>query len=149
MRHDLVQHMVNSIQRLGFSAQPSLDHRKLAVELAEVIIKWELCGIKEENWPADGVPCNISKTKKFFKNQGVETGLRRSVSDDRSDRAEPHRKKLAVASSGGPIPVPVKSTDPAVPEHIDKRHTDTVLNFLLRLACQVSIWKLRLVVGKR
>uniref|UniRef100_A0AAR5Q8F1 FAT domain-containing protein n=1 Tax=Dendroctonus ponderosae TaxID=77166 RepID=A0AAR5Q8F1_DENPD len=137
VRHDLVQNMVNSIQRLGFSAQPSLDHRKLAVELAEVIIKWELCGIKEENSPGDGVSCNIAKTKKFFKNQ-VETGLRRSISDDRSDRTDPHRKKLALASSGGPIPTPIKSTDPSVPEHIDKRHTDTVLNFLLRLACQVS-----------
>lgn len=48
MRHHLVQHMVNSIQRLGFSPTATLEHRKLAVELAEVIIKWELHGIKEE-----------------------------------------------------------------------------------------------------
>lgn len=40
--------MVNSIQRLGFSPTATLEHRKLAVELAEVIIKWELHGIKEE-----------------------------------------------------------------------------------------------------
>lgn len=49
VRHDLVQHMVSSIQRLGFSATATLEHRKLAVELAEVIIKWELYGIKDEN----------------------------------------------------------------------------------------------------
>lgn len=48
VRHHLIQHMVNSISRLGFSPTASLDHRKLAVELAEVIIKWELYGIKEE-----------------------------------------------------------------------------------------------------
>lgn len=48
VRHDLIQHMVSSIQRLGFSATSGMDHRKLAVELIEVIIKWELCGIKEE-----------------------------------------------------------------------------------------------------
>lgn len=30
-----------------------MDHRKLAVELVEVIIKWALCGIKEENVSAD------------------------------------------------------------------------------------------------
>lgn len=47
VRHHLVQHMVNSIQRLGFSPTATLEHRKLAVELAEVIIKWELYGIKE------------------------------------------------------------------------------------------------------
>lgn len=40
--------MVNSIQRLGFNPTATLEHRKLAVELAEVIIKWELYGIKEE-----------------------------------------------------------------------------------------------------
>lgn len=40
--------MVSSIQRLGFSPTATLEHRKLAVELAEVIIKWEIYGIKEE-----------------------------------------------------------------------------------------------------
>lgn len=53
------------------------------------------------------------------------------------DGSEQARKKMAVAStSGTPIAVPVKK-EPSVPDHIDKRHTDTVLNFLLRLACQV------------
>lgn len=41
--------MVSSIQRLGFSPTATLEHRKLAVELAEVIIKWEIYGIKEES----------------------------------------------------------------------------------------------------
>lgn len=56
--------------------------------------------------------------------------------DDSNEQA---RKKLAVASSstGTPTPVAVK-TKVATQDHIDKRHTDTVLNFLLRLACQVN-----------
>ena len=49
VRHHLVQHMVNSITRLGFSPTASLEHRKLAVELAEVIIKWELQRIRDES----------------------------------------------------------------------------------------------------
>jgi transformation/transcription domain-associated protein len=49
VRHHLVQHMVNSIQRLGFSPTGTIDHRKLAVELSEVIIKWELQRIKDES----------------------------------------------------------------------------------------------------
>lgn len=49
VRQQMVQHMVNSIQRLGFSASATIEHRKLAVELAEVIIKWELQRIKEES----------------------------------------------------------------------------------------------------
>lgn len=46
VRHHLVQHMINSINRLGFSATPTLEYRKMAVELAEVIIKWEVQRIK-------------------------------------------------------------------------------------------------------
>jgi transformation/transcription domain-associated protein len=49
VRHHLVQHMVNSIQRLGFSPTGTIEHRKLAVELSEVIIKWELQRIKDES----------------------------------------------------------------------------------------------------
>jgi hypothetical protein len=41
--------MVNSIQRLGFSPTGTIEHRKLAVELSEVIIKWELQRIKDES----------------------------------------------------------------------------------------------------
>lgn len=63
--------------------------------------------------------------------------MRRSMPDDTADQA---RKKLAVAStSGAPVPVAVKTGEPTVQDHIDKRHTDNVLNFLLRLACQVRL----------
>jgi transformation/transcription domain-associated protein len=40
---------VNSIQRLGFSPTGTIEHRKLAVELSEVIVKWELQRIKDES----------------------------------------------------------------------------------------------------
>lgn len=53
VRHHLVQHMVNSIQRLGFSPTGTIEHRKLAVELSEVIIKWELQRIKDESETQD------------------------------------------------------------------------------------------------
>lgn len=48
--------MVSSIQRLGFSASATIEYRKLAVELAEVIIKWELQRIKDES-DANEVSC--------------------------------------------------------------------------------------------
>ena len=48
VRHHLIQHMVNSIQRLGFTPNASIEHKKLAVDLAEVIIKWEIQRIKED-----------------------------------------------------------------------------------------------------
>lgn len=48
MRHQLVTHLVNYMQRLGFPPNASLEHKKLSVDLAEVIIKWELQRIKED-----------------------------------------------------------------------------------------------------
>ncbi|XP_030767739.1 transcription-associated protein 1 [Sitophilus oryzae] len=120
VRHDLVQHMVSSIQRLGFSPTATLEHRKLAVELAEVIIKWELHGIKDEG--------SLSES------DSVDIVSRRSMPES----TEHARKKIILMSSGGtPVPV-VVNTEPSTQEHIDKRHTDNVLNFLLRLACQVN-----------
>ncbi|XP_057664226.1 transcription-associated protein 1 [Diorhabda carinulata] len=117
VRHNLVQHMVSSIQRLGFSPTATLEHRKLAVELAEVIIKWEIYGIKEESENAE--------------NPDVPT-KRPSIDDSN----EISRKKLAVAGPSGSVTA-VK-TEPNVNKPIDRAHTDNVLNFLLRLACQIN-----------
>lgn len=36
------------MQRLGFPPSASIEHKKLAVDLAEVIIKWELHRIKQD-----------------------------------------------------------------------------------------------------
>lgn len=56
------------------------------------------------------------------------------------DEGESSRKKIAVTgpSGSGTLPVPVVKIEPGVNKPIDRAHTDTVLNFLLRLACQVS-----------
>lgn len=39
--------MVAAMQRLGFSATASLEHRRLAVDLAEVALKWDLQRIRD------------------------------------------------------------------------------------------------------
>lgn len=48
MRHHLVQHMISAMQRLGFTPSVTIEQRKLAVDLAEVVIKWELQRIKDQ-----------------------------------------------------------------------------------------------------
>ncbi|XP_076255473.1 transcription-associated protein 1-like [Rhynchophorus ferrugineus] len=119
VRHDLVQHMVNSIKRLGFSPTATLEHRKLAVELVEVIIKWELYGIKDSS---------------ALESDSLEFPVRRSA-DDPIDHA---RKKMSlISSTGTPIPA-VVNIELGCQEHIDKKQIDNVFNFLLRLACQVN-----------
>jgi len=45
--------MLNAMQRLGFMSSATFEHKKLAVEMAEVIIKWELQRIKEANNSAE------------------------------------------------------------------------------------------------
>ena len=42
VRHHLVQHIVSSIQRLGFNATATIEQKKLAVDLCEIAIKWEV-----------------------------------------------------------------------------------------------------------
>lgn len=48
VRHHLVQHMISAMQRLGFTPSVTIEQRKLAVDLAEVVIKWELQRIKDQ-----------------------------------------------------------------------------------------------------
>ena len=48
VRHHLIQHMITSIQRLGLGSNATLEQKKLAVDLSEVIVKWEVQRIKDE-----------------------------------------------------------------------------------------------------
>ena len=42
VRHHLIQHIVSSIQRLGFNATATIEQKRLAVDLCEIAIKWEV-----------------------------------------------------------------------------------------------------------
>ncbi|XP_032685098.1 transformation/transcription domain-associated protein [Odontomachus brunneus] len=123
VRHHLVQHIVNSIQRLGFSPTATIEHRKLAVELAEVIIKWELYRIKDESEAADS---NSS-------NRSVTSGIKRQSTDE-----SPNTKRLTSQTTSSNICMPLVSSKTESMKAIDRIHSDAILNFLLRLACQVN-----------
>jgi len=55
--------MLNAMQRLGFMSSATFEHKKLAVEMAEVIIKWELQQIRDENNAAE---VNVSNHYKYL-----------------------------------------------------------------------------------
>lgn len=74
---DLVQHMISSMQRLGFTQSATIDHRRLAVDLAEVIIEWEKRRFKEEQ----GVETPINVVGGVKKNDPGGIGIKRSGSD--------------------------------------------------------------------
>ena len=48
VRHHLVQHMMSAMQRLGLTPSVTIEQRRLAVDLSEVVIKWELQRIKDQ-----------------------------------------------------------------------------------------------------
>ncbi|XP_035793214.1 transcription-associated protein 1-like isoform X2 [Anopheles albimanus] len=48
VRHQLVQQMINSMHRLGFTANTSAEYRRLSIDLADVVIKWEMQYAREE-----------------------------------------------------------------------------------------------------
>lgn len=48
VRHGLIPHLIHAMNRLSFTPSSTMEHRKLAVDVAEVIVKWELELMKSE-----------------------------------------------------------------------------------------------------
>ena len=48
VRHHLIQHIVTSIQRLAFTATTAIEQKRLAVDLCEIVIKWEMQRVRDE-----------------------------------------------------------------------------------------------------
>ncbi|XP_062715059.1 transcription-associated protein 1 [Aedes albopictus] len=141
VRHHLVQQIINSMHRLGFTVNATIDYRKLSVELAEVIIKWELQRIKEEtDGGSSAVEEEESKLQTDAKQQ-PSGAVKRTAQDEEA------RKKLATGDTN-PQPSPSTSTGTTTPgvapkvegsgRPIDRAHCDAVLNFLFRMACQLN-----------
>ena len=117
VRHHLTNHITQAMQRLGFTPTANLDQRKLAVDLAEICIKWEEQRVKEEvdgDSLSDGSGSTPGQTK-------------RSSSVDAPDTKRP---RLSVGSTSR------SSVDSSKP--MDKNQADAVVYFLLRLSCQVN-----------
>lgn len=124
VRHHLIQHMVNSLQRLGFTQSATIEHRKLAVDLAEVIIKWEIQRIKEEmDTSGEGM------------GEVAPGPVKRAGSVDPT--FEVKKPRYSPGAVGSPEPqTKLSALDANKP--IEKQYCDAVVNFLLRIACQVS-----------
>ncbi|KAI0213609.1 Transformation/transcription domain-associated protein [Lamellibrachia satsuma] len=128
VRHHLIQHMVSSIHRLGFTPSATMEHRKLAVDLAEVVIKWELQRTKEDQEQTTEVTPGVETPQPTP--SPVSIGAKRlSTSTEPTTDA----KKLRHASGTS-----VRSTTTDTSKPIDKQFCDAVVNFLLRIACQVN-----------
>ncbi|KAJ7354746.1 hypothetical protein OS493_030523 [Desmophyllum pertusum] len=134
VRIHLIQHMVSAMQRLGFTANASIEHRKLAVDLAEVILKWELQRIKDDQeQPATSSEPTEPVTPTPVTVIASQVG---SVKRPSEDAATPETKRTRSMSQSTASRVAVQESQIKSP--LEKHHADAVVNFLLRIACQVN-----------
>ncbi|XP_045594313.1 transformation/transcription domain-associated protein isoform X4 [Procambarus clarkii] len=120
VRHHLTHHITQAMHRLGFTPTANLDQRRLAVDLAEVCIKWEEQRVKEE-------------VESYNSCDPLTQQLQQPGSIKRSSSTDGPEAKRARVSIGGSSRGSVDVTRP-----MEKSHADAVVYFLLRLACQVN-----------
>lgn len=114
VRHQLIQNMINSMQRLESSNN---DYRKLAIDIAEVIINWELRRIKETT-ESDEKQTDTGK-------RTLHEVLQISV------------KKQAVGENS-PQPGTSQQSDDCINKPIEWIHCKSVINFLFDLLFMLS-----------
>ncbi|RWS15188.1 transformation/transcription domain-associated protein-like protein [Dinothrombium tinctorium] len=121
VRHHLIQHMVTSVQRLGFTPNASVEHKKIAVDLAEVIIRWELQRIREE--------------QEQNSNPNQQTNVQMASGSEPGTSVQRVKLPPMTSASTSTLGKPL-TTDNNKP--VDKAHADAVVYFLLRMACHVN-----------
>lgn len=147
VRHHLIQHIVSSIQRLGFNATATIEQKRLAVDLCEIAIKWEVQRARDEvpTPAASGSEDNASIMG------SIMVGIKRPAPTGGPDvTIDPAKKmvKVSVAppNAGGSVSVASSSSSGAnggsgdIQSHkpLGKVFSDNIVNYLLRLACQVG-----------
>ncbi|XP_024913092.1 transformation/transcription domain-associated protein [Cynoglossus semilaevis] len=135
VRHHLVQHMISAMQRLGFTPSVTIEQRKLAVDLAEVVIKWELQRIKDHQPESEG--------EAAAGGEGTSGAVKRGMSLDSASTAAGQDVKRFRTATGAASTVfgraqSMPGSETMLTKPVEKLHTDTVVNFLIRIACQVN-----------
>ncbi|XP_051968309.1 transformation/transcription domain-associated protein-like [Xyrauchen texanus] len=132
VRHHLVQHMISAMQRLGFTPSVTIEQRKLAVDLAEVIIKWELQRIKDQQPEAEVDPGSVGE------GTSASVAMKRGMSVDSAQDVKRFRTATGAVGAVFGRSQSVPGTEALLTKPVEKQHTDTVVNFLIRIACQVN-----------
>ncbi|XP_017273987.1 transformation/transcription domain-associated protein isoform X2 [Kryptolebias marmoratus] len=133
VRHHLVQHMISAMQRLGFTPSVTIEQRKLAVDLAEVVIKWELQRIKDQQPESESEVVAGEGTS----GAAVKRGLSLESAGAGQD-VKRFRTAAGAASTVFGRSQSMPGTETMLTKPVEKQHTDTVVNFLIRIACQVN-----------
>uniref|UniRef100_A0A668VG24 Transformation/transcription domain-associated protein n=1 Tax=Oreochromis aureus TaxID=47969 RepID=A0A668VG24_OREAU len=134
VRHHLVQHMISAMQRLGFTPSVTIEQRKLAVDLAEVVIKWELQRIKDQLPESEA---EVGPGGEGTSGAAVKRGLSLESAGAGQD-VKRFRTATGAASTVFGRSQSMPGTESMHNKPVEKQHTDTVVNFLIRIACQVN-----------
>ncbi|XP_022060600.1 transformation/transcription domain-associated protein isoform X2 [Acanthochromis polyacanthus] len=134
VRHHLVQHMISAMQRLGFTPSVTIEQRKLAVDLAEVVIKWELQRIKDQQPESEA---EVGAGGEGTSGGAVKRGLSLEAAGAGQD-VKRFRTAAGAASTVFGRTQSMPGTETMLTKPVEKQHTDTVVNFLIRIACQVN-----------
>ncbi|CAL9698862.1 unnamed protein product [Knipowitschia caucasica] len=134
VRHHLVQHMISAMQRLGFTPSVTIEQRKLAVDLAEVVIKWELQRIKDQQPETDAEATASGEGTSGAAVKRALTGDAATAGQD----VKRFRTATGAASTVFGRSQSLPGTETMLTKPVEKQHTDTVVNFLIRIACQVN-----------
>ncbi|XP_030610387.1 transformation/transcription domain-associated protein isoform X1 [Archocentrus centrarchus] len=134
VRHHLVQHMISAMQRLGFTPSVTIEQRKLAVDLAEVVIKWELQRIKDQQPESEA---EVGPGGEGTSGAAMKRGLSLESAGAGQD-VKRFRTATGAASMVFGRSQSMPGTESMHNKPVEKQHTDTVVNFLIRIACQVN-----------
>ncbi|XP_047464622.1 transformation/transcription domain-associated protein isoform X4 [Mugil cephalus] len=134
VRHHLVQHMISAMQRLGFTPSVTIEQRKLAVDLAEVVIKWELQRIKDQQPESEA---EVGPGGEGTSAAAVKRGLSLESAGAGQD-VKRFRTAAGATSAVFGRSQSMPGTETMLTKPVEKQHTDTVVNFLIRIACQVN-----------
>lgn len=132
VRHHLVQHMISAMQRLGFTPSVTIEQRKLAVDLAEVVIKWELQRIKDQQ-PETEAEAGAGGEGTSAMKRGLSVDAAAAGQDVKRFRTATGAASAVFGRSQS-----MPGTETMLSKPVEKQHTDTVVNFLIRIACQVN-----------
>uniref|UniRef100_A0A8C4EQP2 Transformation/transcription domain-associated protein n=1 Tax=Dicentrarchus labrax TaxID=13489 RepID=A0A8C4EQP2_DICLA len=136
VRHHLVQHMISAMQRLGFTPSVTIEQRKLAVDLAEVVIKWELQRIKDQQPESEA---ELGAGGEGTSGAAVKRGLSLEAATTAAGQdVKRFRTATGAASAVFGRSQSMPATETMLTKPVEKQHTDTVVNFLIRIACQVN-----------
>ncbi|XP_036936518.1 transformation/transcription domain-associated protein [Acanthopagrus latus] len=139
VRHHLVQHMISAMQRLGFTPSVTIEQRKLAVDLAEVVIKWELQRIKDQQPESEAeVGAGGEGTSGAAVKRGLSLEAAAAAAAAAGQDVKRFRTATGAASTVFGRSQSMPGTETMLTKPVEKQHTDTVVNFLIRIACQVN-----------